>query len=491
MTTATAAAPASAPVADPRRWRALVVIAIAQLMIVVDASIVNVALPSAQHALHITVANRQWVITAYTLAFGGLLLLGGRIADYVGRKPMFLLGLGGFAVASAIGGLAPNAAILFGARALQGAFAAVMAPAALSLLAVTFTDAKERARAFGVYGAIAGGGAAVGLILGGVLTQYASWRWCLLVNVPIAILTAIAAVRVVNNSRATGQAHYDLAGAATVTLGLVALVFGVTKASTDGWSSPTTLLLLAVAGLLLAAFVLVETRATNPLLPLRVLTERNRGGAFLASTLSASAMFGMFLFLTYYLQGVLHYSPLKTGFAFLPFSVGIIISATGASSLMTRLSPRLLMTAGLVMAGIGFLWFTQIGVHSAFATHILPGEIVMSLGLGLVFVPVSSVALFRVSPNDAGVASAMVNTTQQVGGAVGTAALNTVAATATAGYLRAHGAGAALAGSVHGFTVAFVVGAAIVAVAVVCVVGLIRTRASEVAANVGELVPAV
>lgn len=437
----------------------------------------------AQHALQISVANRQWVITAYTLTFGGLLLLGGRIADYLGRKPVFLIGLGGFALASAIGGLAPNAGVLFGARALQGAFAAVMAPAALSLLAVTFTDAKERARAFGVYGAIAGGGAAVGLILGGVLTQYASWRWCLLVNVPIAILTAIAAQRVVKNSRASGQPHYDLVGAATVTLGLVALVFGVTKASTDGWSALITLVLLGIAGLLLGGFVVLEMRVANPLLPMRVLTERNRAGAFLASTLSASAMFGMFLFLTYYLQGVLHYSPLTTGFAFLPFSIGIIVSATGASALMTRLSPRALMTTGLVMAGIGFGWFTQIGVHSSFATHILPGEIVMSLGLGLVFVPVSSVALFRVSDNDAGVASAMVNTTQQVGGSVGTAVLNTVAATATAAYLRSHGAGFALASSVHGFTVAFLVGAAIVAVAVVCVVGLIRTRASDVAAT--------
>lgn len=474
--------PPTTQLADPQRWRALVVIAIAQLMIVVDASIVNVALPSAQHALHISVANRQWVITAYTLTFGGLLLLGGRVADYLGRKPVFLLGLGGFALASAIGGLAPNAGVLFGARALQGAFAAVMAPAALSLLAVTFTDAKERARAFGVYGAIAGGGAAVGLILGGVLTQYASWRWCLLVNVPIAILTAIAAQRVVNNSRASGQAHYDLVGAATVTLGLVALVFGVTKASTDGWSALITVVLLGIAGLLLVGFVVAEMKVANPLLPMRVLTERNRAGAFLASTLSASAMFGMFLFLTYYLQGVLHYSPLTTGFAFLPFSIGIIISATGASSLMTRVSPRVLMTTGLVMAGIGFGWFTQIGVHSSFATHILPGEIVMSLGLGLVFVPVSSVALFRVSDNDAGVASAMVNTTQQVGGSVGTAVLNTVAATATAAYLRSHGAGTALASLVHGFTVAFLVGAAIVAVAVVCVVGLIRTKASDVAA---------
>ncbi|MDQ2727199.1 MAG: DHA2 family efflux MFS transporter permease subunit [Actinomycetota bacterium] len=482
-------APDGAHLADPQRWRALVVIAIAQLMIVVDASIVNVALPSAQHALHISVANRQWVITAYTLAFGGLLLLGGRVADYLGRKPVFLIGLGGFALASAIGGLAPNAGVLFGARALQGAFAAVMAPAALSLLAVTFTDAKERARAFGVYGGIAGGGAAIGLILGGVLTQYASWRWCLLVNVPIAILTAIAAQRVVKNSRASGQAHYDLVGAATVTVGLVALVFGVTKASTDGWSALVTLVLLGVAALLLVGFVVLETRVANPLLPMRVLTERNRAGAFLASTLSASAMFGMFLFLTYYLQGVLHYSPLTTGFAFLPFSVGIIISATGASSLMTRLSPRLLMTTGLVMAGIGFGWFTQIGVHSSFATHILPGEIVMSLGLGLVFVPVSSVALFRVSDNDAGVASAMVNTTQQVGGAVGTAVLNTVAATATAAYLRTHGVGSSLAGAVHGYTVAFVVGAVVVGVAIIAVIALIRTRAQDVAAAPGDLVP--
>lgn len=482
LDTAPNPAPAAVEGPDPKRWRALVVIAITQLMIVVDASIVNVALPSAQRGLHISVADRQWVITAYTLAFGGLLLLGGRIADYLGRKPVFIVGLLGFAVASALGGLAPDAAVLFSARALQGAFAAMMAPAALSLLAVTFTEPKERARAFGVYGGIAGGGAAIGLILGGVLTQYASWRWCLLVNVPIAAVTAVAALRVVRNSKAKGQAHYDLAGAATVTGGLVALVFGVTKASTDGWSSTTTVVLLALAAVLLVGFVLIEMKVDNPLLPLRVVTERNRGGAFLASLLSASAMFGMFLFLTYYLQAVLGYDPLRTGFAFLPFSIGIIISATGTSSLMTRFSPRLLMGSGLVMAAVGLAWLTQIGVHTGFAAHVLPGEIVMSLGLGLVFVPVSSVGLFKVSPNDAGVASALINTTQQVGGAVGTAVLNTVAATATAGYLAHHGAPAALAGAVHGYTVAFVVGLVILVAALIAVVALVRTRASEVAA---------
>jgi MFS family permease len=269
---------------DPQRFKALGVIGIAQLMIVLDASVVTIALPSAQRALHISVANRQWALTAYTLAFGGLLLIGGRIADYFGRKRMFIISLLGFAAASALGGLAQNSAMLFGARALQGAFAAVMAPASLSLLTVTFTEPRERARAFGVYGAIAGGGAAIGLVLGGLLTTYASWRWTLLINVPIAIIAALAAVPVVRESRAEGgKRGWDLPGATTVTLGLLSLVYGFTRAETDGWASPVTISLLAVAAALLVAFVLIERRSETPLLPLRVVLDRNRGGSFLAS----------------------------------------------------------------------------------------------------------------------------------------------------------------------------------------------------------------
>jgi EmrB/QacA subfamily drug resistance transporter len=450
---------------------------------------VNIALPQAQHALHISTANRQWVITAYTLAFGGLLLLGGRIADYRGRKRIFVIGLIGFAVASSLGGLAPNAGVLFGARALQGAFAAVMAPAALSILAVTFTQAKERATAFGVFGGISGGGAAIGLIVGGVLTQYASWRWCLLVNTPIAIIAAIVALRVVTESRAEGDAHFDLAGAGTVTLGLVSLVYGFTKADTAGWSAGSTIIFLAAAVALLVSFVVIEARTAHPLLPLRVVLERNRGGSFLVSFLVAGGLFGMFLFLTYYLQGTLHYSALRTGFAFLPFSAGIVAGATIASRLIGRAGPRNLMTFGLVISVLGLLWFARIGVAPAYLLHVLPAEIVVSVGIGIVFVTLSSTALLGVADHDAGVASALVNATQQVGGSLGTALLNTFAAAATATYLTSH-VHAIQASLVHGYHVAFYISAAVLAFGAVSSQILVRAgvqdlRAADPAATGG------
>src|SRR4051794_36642052 len=281
--------------ADPRRWLALVVIAVAQLMVVLDASIVNIALPSAQHALDISDANRQWVVTAYALAFGGLLLLGGRVADFIGRKRAFIIGLVGFGVASAIGGLAQTQGELFSARALQGAFAALMAPAALSLITVTFSEPRERAKAFGVYGGISGGGAALGLILGGVLTEYASWRWTLLVNTPIAIGTALAAMVLVRESRAEGKPKYDIPGVVTSTLGLVALVYGFTKANESGWSAPSPIGLFPAAVAPRVAFGVIERNPAEPLLPPRVFTERNRAGAFLVSLLLGLALFGMFL----------------------------------------------------------------------------------------------------------------------------------------------------------------------------------------------------
>ena len=478
--------------ADPRRFRALGVIGIAQLMIVLDASVVTIALPSAQRALHISIANRQWVLTAYTLAFGSLLLLGGRIADYFGRKRMFIVSLLGFAGASALGGLAQNAAMLFGARALQGAFAAVMAPAALSLLTVTFTEPHERARAFGVYGAIAGSGAAIGLILGGLLTEYASWRWTLLINVPIALMAAVLATFLIAESRAEGNRRYDLPGAVTVTAGLFALVYGFTRAATDGWGASITLSFLGAAVVLLTSFVVIETRSSHPLLPLRVILDRNRGGSFLASLLVGIALFGTFLFLTFYLQGTLHYSALKTGFAFLPFSVGIIAGATLASRLLPRFGPRAVMTGGLVLGALGLAWFTQVGVHTGYLGHVLPAEIIVSFGLGLVFVPLNSTALIGVAPADAGVASAMVNTTQQVGGSLGTALLNTLAASATASYLAIHGYGAEARASalVHGYTTAFTLSAALVAAAAVVTVCLIRTKTNQPVAVEGAPAPA-
>src|SRR3954454_13666164 len=325
--------------ADPKRWRALAVIAVAQLMIVLDASIVNIALPSAQKDLGISTADRQWVVTAYTLAFGGLLLLGGRIADYTGRKRTFIIGLLGFAGASALGGIAPNQELLFAARALQGAFAALLAPAALSIITVTFTEAKERAKAFSVFGALAGGGAAIGLIVGGVLTEYASWRWCLGVNVPVALIVAVAAIPLVHESKAHGDTRYDVPGVLLATTGLFSLVYGFTEAAraknpddpsstaVQGWGDPSTLTWLILAVALLVAFVVWERRARNPMLPLRVVLDRNRGGSFLVLLFVGAAVYPVSLFFTYYFQVILGYTLLEAGFAFLPFSLGIIISA--------------------------------------------------------------------------------------------------------------------------------------------------------------------
>jgi EmrB/QacA subfamily drug resistance transporter len=463
---------------DPKRFRALAIIALSQLMVVLDASVVIIALPSAQRSLHISTANRQWMLTAYTLAFAGLLLLGGRIADYLGRKRMFVISLIGFAAASALGGLAENSAMLFSARALQGAFAAVMAPSALSLLTVAFTEPKERARAFGVYGGIAGGGAAIGLILGGALTQYASWRWTLLINVPIAIGAAIAATRYITESKSPVRHGYDISGAVTVTGGLLALVYAFTKAGLDGWASSTTLILFVIAAVLLTSFVLIERRVEHPLLPMRIVLDRNRGGSFLASLLVGTAMLGTFLSLTYYFQGTLHYSAMKSGLAFVPFSVGVIAGATSASKLLPRFGPRLVILTGLVLSAIGLGVFTLIGVHTVYADLVLPAMVIVSLGMGLSFVALSSTSLIGVQPADAGVASALVNATQQMGGSMGAALINTIATGATASYLALHGtsAGAEVAGSIHGYTSAFGFSGIVLAAAAVAAFALIKTR---------------
>ncbi len=479
---------------DPKRWLALTVIAVAQLMVILDSSIVTIALPSAQTALHISNADRQWVVTAYTLSFGSLLLLGGRIADYAGRKRMFIIGLLGFAGASALGGIAVNAPMLFGARALQGAFGALLAPSALSLITVTFTEIKERSTAFGVYGAISGGGAAIGLIVGGLLTQYASWRWCLFVNVPIAAVTALAAVPLVRESRASGNTSYDIPGTATVTGGLVSLVYGFTLAAQHGWTAPHTLVFLAIAAVLLVSFVIIEATSSNPLLPLRVVLHRNRGGSFLSALMVGSGLLGMFLFLTYYFQGTLGYSALKAGFAFLPFSIGIILAATVASKLLPRVGPRPMMVGGFLAAAAGLIWLSRITPETSYLAHVLPAEILISLGMGTAFVPMSSTALFRVDPRDAGVASATLNTSQQIGGSLGTALLNTLAASATVTYLatRVHTPAAVQAAQVHGYTVGFLVGAAFLIVAALSSLFLITaTRAdlADVDGVSGEVVP--
>ncbi|RKS71403.1 EmrB/QacA subfamily drug resistance transporter [Motilibacter peucedani] len=485
----TSVAPAqTADAPDPRRWIALGVIAVAQLMVVLDASIVNIALPSAQKDLGITDANRQWVITAYTLAFGGLLLLGGRIADYAGRKRAFIVGLLGFAGASAIGGVAANQGMLFAARGLQGAFAAVLAPAALSLLTVTFTEPKERAKAFGVFGAISGGGAAIGLIVGGVLTEYASWRWCLGVNVPIAIATALAAVPLVHESKAHGDTRYDIPGAILATAGLVSLVYGFTEAAKPdtGWSGGTTLAFLGAAVVLLAAFVIYESRIQNPLLPMRILLDRNRGGSYLVFLLVGAGLFAMFLFLTYYFQATLGYTPLKSGVAFLPFSAGIIVTAGIAAQLLPRVGPRPLLIVGLVMAIAGMFWLLTIDADTAYWAHVLPSEVVMSAGLALVFIPASSTALVGVGGHDAGIASAVLNTSQQIGGSLGTALLNTLYASAVTAYITDHatksGVTDAVKGAslIHGYHVAFFWGGILLLGGLVSAVLFINAKREDV-----------
>ncbi|KUO10496.1 MFS transporter [Streptomyces sp. DSM 15324] len=445
---------------DPRRWWGLVIIALAQLMVVLDATIVNIALPSAQRDLGISDGNRQWVITAYTLAFGGLLLLGGRIADLVGRKRTFVIGLIGFAGASALGGAAVDPGMLFGARALQGAFAAVLAPSALSLLTTTFTDPKERGKAFGIYGALAGSGAAIGFIVGGVLTEYLDWRWCLYVNVPIAIVAVLGASVLLHDSPGH-PARLDVPGVVLGCGGLFTIVYGFSEAESRGWSDPFVLALFAAGAVLLAAFVWWQTRAPSPLLPLHILRNRNRAGCLLTMMLAVIGMFGLFLFMTYYLQVILGYSPMKTGFAFLPLTLAIIVGSTQISArLMSRVQPRALMVPGMILAASGMVILTQISVDSSYTSEILPALLLMGLGMGLTFMPVFATATAGVAPRDAGVTSATVNTSQQVGGSIGTALLNTIATTSSAAYITAHFTGPAeraavtREGIVHGYTVA-------------------------------------
>lgn len=441
-----------------RRWMALAFIALAQLMVALDATIVSIALPSAQAALHASDAERQWVITAYTMAFAGLLLLGGKIADRLGRKRTFLIGLAGFACASALGGVAANFEVLVAARAMQGAFAALLTPTALSLLAVTFTEPRERATAFAVYGGIAGSGAALGLVLGGALTQYLSWRWCLFVNIPIALAAAAGGSAVLPAMlRSAGQARLDLPGALLATSALVALVYGCSIAVTNGWGSAAVIGTLGASGLLGAGFVARQRLGSAPLLPLRIVLDRNRGGAFIAALLAVAAMFGAFLLITYYLQVVTGLSPLEAGLGFLPITVASQMGSwLVARRFMPRVPPRALIAPGLLIAAAGMGLLTQVQAGSGYAWPVLPAELLLGFGLACSMVPTFSVATLGVDVREAGVAAAAVNTAQQVGASIGTALLNTVAAGATAAYVASHvGVAASRAGAlVHGYGVA-------------------------------------
>ncbi|NUR69412.1 MAG: MFS transporter [Hamadaea sp.] len=481
------AARSGVPISEyPRRWLALAVIAVAQLMVVLDATIVNIALPQAQADLGISDPDRQWVVTAYTLTFGGFLLLGGRIADYWGRKRTFMTGAVGFALASGLGGLAQHGATLFAARALQGVFGALLAPASLALLTVLFTEVHERSKAFAVYGAISAGGAAVGLLLGGVLTEYADWRWCLLVNIPIALAAMLAALAVVPESRAHGNTTLDVPGAILVTLGLAAIVYGFTKAATDGWDAPVTLGFLIGGLLLVVIFVFLQMRVRNPLLPLRILLDRNRGGAYLGSLFVGAGLFGSFLFMTFYFQRTLGYSPMKAGLAALPVSAGVFVAAAVASQFVPKVGPKLFMVVGGVFATAALLWLTQIGVDTAYASHVLPAQILLGLGLGSIFVPLSSLALIGVADHDAGAASATLNATQQVGASLGTALLNTLFVSAVTAYLTDHAAQVVLRpqqaqaeAAVHGYTVAFLWAAIILAAATVVMAVVVKAHKSD------------
>jgi EmrB/QacA subfamily drug resistance transporter len=493
---ATPAADVSANPHHARRWLILVILGLAQLMVALDATVVNIALPTAQHDLGFSDGARQWIVTAYALAFGSLLLIGGRLSDLFGRKWTFLVGLLGFALASAIGGAAVNFGMLVTARAVQGGFAALLAPAGLSLLTTTFTEAKERGKAFGIYGAIAGGGASLGLILGGFLTEYASWRWTMFVNLIFAGITVVGGFLLLHHSKSENRPKLDLPGTLVVSGGLFSLVYGFSHAESAGWGDSLTITFLVVAAVLLAVFTVLQARVANPLLPLRIILDRNRGGAFLAMFAAAAGMFGIFLFLTYYLQLILGYSALMTGVAFLPMTGTLVLTAAVASAaLAPRVSPRLMIPAGMLTSALGMVLLTQIGLDTSYATHVLPGTLLLGVGLGLVFAPAFSIATLGVRPEDSGVASAAVNTMQQVGGSIGTALLNTLAATAAAGYVTSHlghtsqsllQAGAQL----HSFTVTFWVSAAVFAVGGILVAAILRPGVPEFGELDGALVVA-
>lgn len=429
----------SMPAKADHRWLVLVVVSIAQLMVVLDATIVNVALPSAQAALGFDNSQRQWIVTAYALAFGSLLLLGGRVGDIVGRKRTFLIALVAFAAASALGGASPSFAILVIARTLQGAAGAMLAPAALGTLVTTFHNPRDRGKAFGVFGTVAVGGGAVGLILGGILTQYLSWRWCMYVNVLFAAAAVVGALVYMTEAKSPTPPRVDLRGTVLAALGLFGVVFGFSQAGTYGWGSSVTTVSVALGLALLVAFVLVERRVAEPLLPLRVVADRSRGMAFAAVGIAGLAMFGLFLFLTYYLQLVKHFSPVTSGLAFLPMIACIMISSN-TSNIVTlpRFGPRIVITTGMVTGFVGLGYLSRINIHSSYTGGVLPALILMGLAMGMVMAPSMNTATAGVQPRDSGVAAALVSTMQQVGGSIGTAVMSTIAASVTTSYAAGH-----------------------------------------------------
>ncbi|MBV9206860.1 MAG: MFS transporter, partial [Actinobacteria bacterium] len=436
-------------------------VGLAQLMIVLDLTVVNIALPSAQRSLHFASVDRQWVVTAYALAFGSLLLLGGKLADVVGRKVMFLTGMTGFAAASAVGGAAVSFPMLIGARAVQGAFAAVLAPTALSLLATTFTDPDERRQSFAVYGAVAGSGGAVGLLLGGILTEYLSWRWCLYVNVAFAAAAGIGAAVLLGRDVRGRRPRVDLPGAALVSGGMFCIVYGFSNAATHPWSTPSTWGFIAAGVVALAAFVWWQARAAEPLLPLRIVADRTRAGAYLAMLFAGAGTFGILLFLNYYMQQNLGYSPVITGLAFLPMVAPLMVVGQLANVvLMPRTGPRPLIAAGMLLGGASAALLTRLGLHSGYAGYILPSVLLIGAGLGFIFAPSADSGTAGVPFADTGVASATVNTGNPLGGSIGTSLVSTMFVSATATWIAANVRGRPgplqlAQGALHGYTIAF------------------------------------
>ncbi|HEY5194941.1 MAG TPA: MFS transporter [Solirubrobacteraceae bacterium] len=459
---------------------ALVLLAMTQFVIVIDASIVNVALPSIGAHLHFSRTNLSWVVNAYTLTFGGFLLLGGRLADLLGRRRMFMVGLVLFSLASLGGGLAQSEAWLIVARAIQGLGAAIVSPAALSIVTTTFAEGAERNRALGIWGAVAGAGGAAGVLLGGILTSGLSWRWVLFVNVPIGIIAAMLAPRLLLESRADdGTKGFDVPGAVTVTAGLALLVYAVVDAVNVGWGSTTTLLRLAGAAILLAGFIAIELRQRHPLVPFSIFRLRTLRGADIVGLLIGMSLFSMFFFISLYLQDVLHFSPIKAGLSYLPLSVAIILSAGGASQLVTRVGFKPTLIAGLLFIAGGLLWFSRVrGVGGSFTADVLGPSLLAAIGLGLAFVPVTIAAVTGIEPREAGLASGLINTSQQVGGALGLAILATVANSRTQSLLHAGTHSSAVALS-KGFDRAFLVGAGFAVVGAILTALLISSRDSR------------
>ena len=435
-----------------RRWSALALIVTAQFMVILDVAIVNVALPSIKSDLGFSQTNLQWVISAYAILFGGALLLGGRLADLLGRRRLFIAGLAIFAASSLLCGLAWSEASLIGFRAVQGLGGALLAPAALSLLMTTFAEGRDRNLALGIYGAASGSGAAAGVLLGGVLTSYVSWSWIFFINVPVAMAAIALTPLLLKESRADlPRRHFDLPGATSITAGLMLLVYATTRATSDGWGAPVTLALFGAAAALVLAFVAIELRSRSPLLPLRIFRLRTLRAANATMAIVGAATFSEFFLLTLYLQDVLHYSAAESGVAFLGFALAVVVASNIAQLVVGRFGVRAVLTAGLLISAVSVAWLTRLPVDARYFSDLFPAFVLGGAGLGLTFVPVTIASLTGVERSDAGVASGLINTSRQIGGAIGIAAVSAVAATSTRNYVSAHATLSPGAALDHGF----------------------------------------